>query len=81
MQLHRFVSQLSVLKSTVAAAEADLRLIEAQLTSFDKQRFSRDTSVGELFDRFPAIGKEVEKEINLHEWRGPNDPSKEQTHH
>jgi len=59
---------LSVVKSTVAAAQADLDGLNGQLKAFEDGRITTDTSVGELRSRFPTIAKEIEKEIKEHQW-------------
>ena len=59
---------LSVVKSTVAAAKADLDSLNAQLSAFEDGRITTSTSVGELRSRFPTIAKEIETEIKEHQW-------------
>ena len=61
-------AMLETVKSTVAAAEADLKNISASLDEFEKQRTSKDTSVGDLERRFPTFAKETETEIKEHRW-------------
>jgi len=56
---------LSVVKSTVEAAKTDLEALQAQLSAFEEGRITKDTSVGELRDRFPQIAKEAEEEIKV----------------
>lgn len=59
---------LSVVRSTVGAAKADLESLNAQLSAFEDGRITTSTSVGELRSRFPTIAKEIEQEIKGHEW-------------
>lgn len=59
---------LDVAKSTVAAAKGDLESLEAQISSFEKFRINKDTTVGDLQIRFPSIAKEAEAEIKHHKW-------------
>ena len=59
---------LSVVKSTVVAAQADLESLNAQLSAFEDGRITTSTSVGELRSRFPTIAKEIETEIKEHQW-------------
>ena len=59
---------LSVVRSTVGAAKADLESLNAQLSAFEDGRITTSTSVGELRARFPSIAKEIEKEIKEHQW-------------
>ena len=61
----------AILKSTVAAAEADLKLINDTIQAFEAVRITKDTSVGELQHRFPQIARQVEQEIKGHLWNGP----------
>ena len=69
---------MTILKSTVAAAEADLKLINQKIQEFEQARINKDTSAGELQDRFPQIAREIEQEIKDHLWNGPvaNTPDK-----
>lgn len=60
--------KLSVVKSTVAAAESDLASLKAQLDSFEETRFTKDSTIGDAMKKFPDIAKEVEDEIKNHEW-------------
>lgn len=59
---------VSVVKSTVSAAQADLDNLNGQLKAFEDGRITPGTSVGELRSRFPTIAKEIEKEIKEHQW-------------
>ena len=59
---------LSVVKSTVSAAQADLDSLNNQLRAFEDGRITTNTSVGELRTRFPTIAKEIEQEIKEHQW-------------
>jgi hypothetical protein len=52
----------------VDLAKADLQDLSAQLDEFENVRINKDTSVNELNQRFPGVAKEVEQEINNHEW-------------
>ena len=52
----------------MTAANADLKDLNAQLDEFEKIRISKETSVGDLNQRFPHLAREVEKEIKNHEW-------------
>ena len=63
--------EAAILKSTVAAAEADLQLINDTIQAFEAVRITKDTSVGELQHRFPQIARKVEQEIKGHLWNGP----------
>jgi hypothetical protein len=59
---------LSVAKSTVAAAKADLESQKQQLAAFEENRITQSTSIGQLKARFPHLAKEIEQEIKTHEW-------------
>ena len=59
---------LSIAKSTVAAAKADLENQKLQLAAFEENRITPETSIGQLKTRFPHIAKEIEGEIKNHEW-------------
>jgi hypothetical protein len=59
---------LSVAKSTVAAAKADLENQKLQLSAFEDNRITHETSIGQLKNRFPHLAKEIEAEIKSHEW-------------
>ncbi len=48
----------------------DLKDLNAQLEEFETIRITKDTSVGEVSDRFPQIAAEVESEIKHHQWIG-----------
>lgn len=63
-----------MLQTCIKAAEADLKLCEARLQEFESVRITRDTSAGELYDRFPVIGREIEREIKDHHWKAPPGP-------
>jgi hypothetical protein len=52
----------------VTAAKADLVDLNDQLAAFEEVRITRDTSVGQLYQRFPNLAREVEKEIKEHKW-------------
>lgn len=64
---------MDVVKSTVAAAQADLVALETTLESFETSRITKETSVKQLEQRFPAIAQEIEGEIQRHEWFKDND--------
>ena len=58
---------LSVAKSTVAAAKADLESQKQQLAAFEENRITQSTSIGQLKARFPHLAKEFEQVIKTHE--------------
>lgn len=60
--------QMEVVKSTVDAARGELEQLNGQLIAAQGNQFTKDTSTLQAFERFPAIGREVEKEIKSHEW-------------
>lgn len=60
--------QMEVVKSTVAAANAELGLLNDQLAVAEQKRFSKETSAGQTAERFPVIGREVENEVKTHQW-------------
>ena len=64
---------LQVVQSTVAAANADLSALKTTLETFESERITRETSVKQLEQRFPAIATEIEGEIKRHEWFKDND--------
>jgi hypothetical protein len=59
---------LSVVSRIVNAAKSDLEDLTVSLQKFEENRMTRDTSVGELYQRFPNLAREVEKEIKEHKW-------------
>jgi hypothetical protein len=59
---------MTVLNSTVAAAEQDTAVLTRQLELFESIRITPDTSVAELKDRFPHLAREIEKEIDNSQW-------------
>ena len=59
---------LSVVSRIVTAAKADLVELNHELKKFEDNRITRDTSVGELYQRFPNLAREVEQEIKEHKW-------------
>lgn len=59
---------LSVVNKIVASAKADYEQLNSQIAEFEKIRITKDTSYGELRDRFPQFGREIETEIKNHEW-------------
>ena len=61
-------AMIAVAKDIVGLAQEDLKALSAQLEEFEKTRISKDTSVGEVNDRFPHLAREVEQEIKNHEW-------------
>lgn len=50
------------------AAQADIVELNEQLAQFSKLRITRDTSMEEIFQRFPTLARETEKEIKNHEY-------------
>ena len=38
------------------------------MKKFEDNRITRDTSVGELYQRFPNLAREVEEVIEAHKW-------------
>ena len=57
---------MNVVKSTVAAAQSDLVDLETTLESFETQRITKETSTKQF-------AKEIEGEIQRHEWFKDND--------
>ena len=57
-----------MVKSTIAAAEADLVTLKSQLDSFESNRFTKDSTVDDVFKKFPQVGKKIEQEIKNHDW-------------
>ena len=55
-------------KNVVDLAKVDLKDLSSQLDAFETIRISKNTSVGELNQRFPQFAKEIEHEIKHHEW-------------
>ena len=52
----------------VEATKADLKDLYVQLENFEKERFTKDTTVGQTMQRFPKIAKEVEQELKDHKY-------------
>mmetsp|Transcript_67956 Transcript_67956/g.189827 ORF Transcript_67956/g.189827 Transcript_67956/m.189827 type:complete len:159 (-) Transcript_67956:18-494(-) len=61
-------AMMAVAKNIVELAQADMKEVNEQLQQFEKIRISKETSVEEINDRFPHLAREVEQEINKHEW-------------
>jgi hypothetical protein len=59
---------LAVAGKIVAAAEADLQVLSERLADFESTRITKETSVEELYARFPNMAREVEQEIKEHKW-------------
>jgi len=59
---------LDVAKSIGSEAKSDLASLEQQIQSFEKFKFNKDTTVGDLEARFPAVAKEVEAELKANKW-------------
>jgi hypothetical protein len=55
-------------ENIVNAAQADIVELNEQLAQFSKLRITRDTSMEEIFQRFPTLARETEKEIKNHEY-------------
>jgi hypothetical protein len=51
-----------------AAAQADVANLNAQLDTFDKKRFSVDSDYEAAAARFPHLAKQVDEELNEHDW-------------
>ena len=52
----------------VNATKADLKDLYVQLENFEKERFTKHTTVGQTMQRFPKIAKEVEQELKEHKY-------------
>ena len=61
-------AMMETVKATVAAANTDLTEIQKSLEEFEQFRINKDTSYGDLEQRFPHLAKEVETEIKEHRW-------------
>ena len=61
-------SMQATVQTILDAAKADLVDLEKQVESLEQTRISATTSVGELNQRFPHFAREVEQEINAHNW-------------
>lgn len=59
---------MDMVKSTVDAARGELDQLNNQLVAAQGNQFTRETSTLQAFERFPAVGKEVEEEIKNHQW-------------
>ena len=59
---------MEMVKSTVDAARGELDLLNGQLVAAQGNQFTKETSTKQAFERFPGVGREVEKEIKSHEW-------------
>jgi len=59
---------LNVAKSVVAATKLELQEISTQLDAFEQVKITKETSIGDLRNRFPKIAKEIEAEVNAHQW-------------
>ena len=51
---------MSVVKSTVAAAEADLAILNTQLETFEEKRFTKESSLSDIYAKFPGWEREIE---------------------
>lgn len=60
--------QLQTAAELVEATKSDLKDLYVQLENFEKERFTKDTSVGQTMQRFPKIAKEVEQELKNHKY-------------
>jgi len=59
---------LTVAKSVVASTKLELQELSNQLDAFETVKITHDTSIGDLRNRFPKLAKEIEEEINTHQW-------------
>lgn len=59
---------LNVAKSVVASTKIELQELSKQLDAFEQVKITKETSIGDLRNRFPAIAKEIEAEVNTHQW-------------
>lgn len=59
---------LASTQSIVDAANAQMDALNHQLEQFETLRVTRNTTVGQVEQRYPEIAREVEKEIKNHEW-------------
>jgi len=59
---------MSVVKDIVASTKTDLELLNGQLEEFESIRITRATTSKDLAKRFPEIAREIEEEINTHQW-------------
>mmetsp|Transcript_21117 Transcript_21117/g.29296 ORF Transcript_21117/g.29296 Transcript_21117/m.29296 type:complete len:162 (+) Transcript_21117:279-764(+) len=59
---------LTVVDNIVNAAKADIVDVTNQLQELDKARISKNTTVGEIFQRFPSMARETERKLKNHEY-------------
>jgi hypothetical protein len=59
-----------VLERIVEARKQDIAELQTQLVELEGFKITDETTIGELYDRFPEIATEIEAEIKNHEWAG-----------
>lgn len=52
----------------VNASQADLALMKSQLEEFENNRITKDTTVADLQKRFPQFAREIEEDLQNHQW-------------
>jgi len=56
-------------QSSVESSHARIEELESVLETMTSAKLSKDTTVEEMYERYPEVGEEIEAEINAMDWK------------